>query len=149
MSSELLTCIWYDDDLDEALASYATIFGDLHRQGDQTDPSGGLVATRFEILGRRLVGLQGGPGYPHSYAMSLYVLVDGGQAEVDRIWDGFLAEGAVEEQCAWLKDRFGISWQIVPVELERAVAGADPEKAAAAFQAMLSMKRIIIADLPI
>lgn len=141
-------CLWFDDDLEEALGSYGRIFGDLHREPDQLDPgTGALLAARFEVAGQRIVGLQGGPGHPHTDAASLYLNIDGGQGELDRLWDGFLAEGATEVACGWLTDRFGISWQIVPDELEAAFRAADPELRSYAFDAMMRMKKIVIADL--
>ena len=94
-----------------------------------------------------MIGLQGGPGHPHTDALSLYVTLDGGQEEVDRIWDGFLAEGGTEVACGWLTDRFGVSWQIVPVELEEAILSSDVERQAYAYEAMMNMTKIVIADL--
>jgi predicted 3-demethylubiquinone-9 3-methyltransferase (glyoxalase superfamily) len=147
--SDVIPFIWFDDDLEEALTSYARIFGDLHRERDQVDPrTGALLGVRFRIGGRPVMGLQGGPGHPHTDAMSLYVLVEGGQGEVDRIWQGFLDEGGSEVACGWLTDRFGVSWQIVPVEFERAVLSTDPARATAAFDALMGMKKIVIAELP-
>lgn len=141
-------CLWYDDDLEEALGSYARIFGDLQREPDQLDPStGALVAARFQVAGQRIVGLQGGPGHPHTDAASLYLNVDGGQAEVDRLWDAFLAESATEAACGWIIDRFGISWQIVPDELEAAFRSPDARLRSYAWDAMMRMKKIVIADL--
>jgi predicted 3-demethylubiquinone-9 3-methyltransferase (glyoxalase superfamily) len=139
--------IWYDDDLAEAVASYERIFGELHRRPDLLDPDGRLLGVWFEVGGRRVIGLQGGPGHPHTDALSLYVTLDGGQEEVDRIWDGFLAEGGTEVACGWLTDRFGVSWQIVPVELEEAILSSDAERQAYAYEAMMQMKKIVIADL--
>ncbi|MGN6324424.1 VOC family protein [Pseudolysinimonas sp.] len=140
--------IWYDDDLAEALDSYERIFGDLHRRPDLLDPATGrLLGAWFEVGGRRVIGLQGGPGHPHTDALSLYVTLDGGQEEVDRIWDGFLAEGGNEVACGWLTDRFGVSWQIVPVELEEAILSTDEERRAYAYAAMMDMTKIVIADL--
>jgi predicted 3-demethylubiquinone-9 3-methyltransferase (glyoxalase superfamily) len=146
--TDVLTSVWFDDDLEEAIASYGRIFGDLHRQPDQTDPAtGALLAARFEIAGRRILGIQGGPGPKHSEAMAFYLLVDGGQAEVDRIWDGFLAEGGTESMCGWLTDRFGISWQVIPVELEEILLAPDSERRTAAWQALMGMRKVVIADL--
>jgi predicted 3-demethylubiquinone-9 3-methyltransferase (glyoxalase superfamily) len=139
--------IWYDDDLAEAIASYERIFGDLHRSPDLLDPEGRLLGVWFEIGGRRVIGLQGGPGHQHTDALSLYVTLDGGQEEVDRIWEGFLAEGGTEVACGWLTDRFGVSWQIVPVELDAAMTSTDADLRAYAYNAMLGMTRIVIADL--
>jgi predicted 3-demethylubiquinone-9 3-methyltransferase (glyoxalase superfamily) len=147
---DVATCLWFDDDLDEALASYGRIFGDLERTApDQHDPAtGGLLAARWTVAGASFVGIQGGPGPKHTEAMSVYLRIEGGQQEVDRIWDGFLAEGGTASQCGWLTDRSGISWQVVPVELERAMLDPDPARARASYEAMLRMQKIVIADLP-
>jgi predicted 3-demethylubiquinone-9 3-methyltransferase (glyoxalase superfamily) len=139
--------IWFDDDLAEAVESYERIFGDLHRRPDLRYPDGSLLGIWFEVGGRRVIGLQGGPGHPHTDALSLYVTLDGGQEEVDRVWQGFLDEGGTEVACGWLTDRFGVSWQIVPVELEEAILSPDAERQSYAYQAMMQMTKIVIADL--
>jgi predicted 3-demethylubiquinone-9 3-methyltransferase (glyoxalase superfamily) len=138
--------IWFDDDVEEAVASYGRILGELHPHPVH-DKDDRLLGIWFEIAGRRVIGLQGGPGHAHTDALSLYVTLDGGQEEVDRVWQGFLDEGGSEVACGWLTDRFGVSWQIVPVELDAAITGADRAAADYAFQAMLQMTKIVIADL--
>jgi predicted 3-demethylubiquinone-9 3-methyltransferase (glyoxalase superfamily) len=139
--------IWFDDDLAEAVESYERIFGDLHRRPDLLYPDGSLLGIWFEVGGRRVIGLQGGPGHEHTDALSLYVTLDGGQEEVDRIWQGFLDEGGREVACGWLTDRFGVSWQIVPTELEEAILSDDAERQSYAYAAMMQMTKIVIADL--
>jgi predicted 3-demethylubiquinone-9 3-methyltransferase (glyoxalase superfamily) len=147
-AADVIPFIWFDDDLEEALASYERIFGDLRREADQLDPSTGeLLAVRFEIAGRRVMGLQGGPGHPHTDALSLFVLVEGGQDEVDRIWDGCLAEGGTEVACGWLTDRFGLSWQVTPTRLPELLQDPDPARAQRAMQAMMKQVKIDIAEI--
>jgi predicted 3-demethylubiquinone-9 3-methyltransferase (glyoxalase superfamily) len=138
--------IWYDDDAEEATASYERIFGEVQRHPVH-GPDGRVLGVWFTLAGQRMIALQGGPGHPHSDAMSIYVTLDGGQDEVDRIWQGFLDEGGSEVACGWLTDRFGVSWQIVPVELDDAITGSDRAAADYAFQAMMQMTKIVIADL--
>lgn len=139
--------LWYDDDLEQALELYGSVFGDTKTQVVQRTPEGKLFVARFEILGQRVEAMNAGPGHPHSDAFSFYVRLDGGQAEVDRYWGALTANGGQESMCGWLIDPYGISWQIVPVELEKALGDPDPAKAQHAMQAMFQMRKIVIADL--
>jgi predicted 3-demethylubiquinone-9 3-methyltransferase (glyoxalase superfamily) len=138
--------LWYDDDLEQAIELYGSIFGDPKLEVLRRTPEGGLFLARFEIFGQRIEAMNAGPGHPHSDAFSFSVRCQG-QEEVDRYWDALTAGGGAESQCGWLVDPFGISWQIVPVELEAALGDPDPAKAQYAMQAMLKMKKIVIADL--
>ena len=138
--------LWFDDDLEKAIELYGSLFGDVHARALQKDPAGKWFVAEFEILGQKVQGMNAGPGHPHSDAFSFYVRVQG-QDEVDHYWNGLLADGGRESQCGWLVDPFGISWQIVPVELEQALGNADPEKATYAREAMFRMQKIVIADL--
>jgi predicted 3-demethylubiquinone-9 3-methyltransferase (glyoxalase superfamily) len=139
--------LWYDDDLEEAIASYGRIFGPSELGDVRRHPDGKLFTASFDVLGQHVFAMNAGPGHPHTDAFSFFVSIEGGQAEVDRYWDAFLADGASEVACGWLTDRFGVSWQIVPVELMAAVSDPDPAKAGYATEAMMRMKRIVIADL--
>jgi predicted 3-demethylubiquinone-9 3-methyltransferase (glyoxalase superfamily) len=139
--------LWYDDDLEEAIASYGRIFGPSELGDVRRYPNGRLFTASFEVAGQRVFAMNAGPGHPHTDAFSFFVDIEGGQAEVDRHWDAFLAEGATEVACSWLTDRFGVSWQIVPEELMAAQTDPDPERARYANDAMMKMKKIVIADL--
>jgi predicted 3-demethylubiquinone-9 3-methyltransferase (glyoxalase superfamily) len=140
--------LWFDDNLEAALAFYATVFDDmmvmdLSRTGPApTDP---LFSARFRVHGQDILAINGGPHYQFTEAFSLFVSVDG-QAEVDRLWDG-LTDGGEPGQCGWLKDRFGLSWQIVPGRLMELLGDPDPGRSARARDAMLAMTRIEIAAL--
>ena len=140
--------LWFDNDLEEALAFYAKVFDDmmvmdLSRTGPAaTDP---LFSARFRIHGQDLLAINGGPLFPFTEAISLFVSVEG-QDEVDRLWDG-LTDGGEPSQCGWLKDRFGLSWQIVPRRLMELLGDPDPGRATRARNAMLAMSRIEIAKL--
>ena len=140
--------LWFDDDLEDALAFYATVFDDmtvldLSRTGPAaTDP---LFSARFRIHGQDLLAINGGPLFPFTEAISMFVSVDG-QAEVDRLWEA-LTDGGEPSRCGWLKDRFGLSWQIVPRRLMELLGDPDPGRAARARNAMLAMSRIEIAEL--
>src|ERR1700712_490261 len=138
--------LWFDHDLSEALEFYAGVFGDLGVKVLQGSLGGaGLLVARFTVLGQTFEAMQAGPGHPHTDAFSIYLRVNG-QDEVDRYWNA-LTEGGTEVACGWLTDRFGISWQIVPVELEAALSDPDPEKAKFALDAMMTQKKIVISEL--
>jgi len=145
---KLTPFLWFDDDLEEALAFYATVFPDTvvldaSRAGDApTDP---LFMARFRIHGQEPVAINGGPLFPFTEAFSLFVDCDD-QAEVDRLWDR-LTDGGEPGRCGWLKDRFGLSWQIVPRRLGELMGDPDPAKAGRVREAMLAMGRIEIAGL--
>ncbi len=140
--------LWFDDDLEDALAFYATVFDDMtvldqSRMGPgATDP---LFSARFRIHGQDLLAINGGPLFPFTEAISMFVSVDG-QAEVNRLWEA-LTDGGEPSRCGWLKDRFGLSWQIVPGRLMELLGDPDPGRAARARDAMLAMSRIEIAEL--
>ena len=140
--------LWFDDNLEEALAFYGRVFDDmmvmdLSRTGPAaTDP---LFSARFRIHGQDLLAINGGPMFPFTEAISMFVSVDS-QDEVDRLWDA-LTDGGEPSQCGWLKDRFGLSWQIVPERLMELLGDPDPARATRARNAMLAMSRIEIAAL--
>jgi predicted 3-demethylubiquinone-9 3-methyltransferase (glyoxalase superfamily) len=144
--------LWYDDNAEEAVEYYRSLFGDVQvfetsRYGDAGPGKAGSVMTiSFEVAGQRLTALNGGPDFPFTEAISLQVDVDGGQEEVDRLWNG-LADGGTESQCGWVRDRFGLWWQIVPRELTALLTDPDPDRARRAMQAMLKMSKIDIAEL--
>lgn len=132
--------LWFDNQAQEAAAFYVSVFGDSRIVS--THP----MVTVFELSGREFMALNGGPQFEFTEAVSLYVHCDD-QAEVDRLWDALTAEGGSESQCGWLKDRYGLSWQIIPRALPRLMSDPDRAKADRVMQAMLKMRRIIIADL--
>jgi len=144
-------CLWFDNNLAEAAAFYAAIFpnssvGEFHRG---TDEGGGdpdeVLWGYFELDGTRFMGINGGPHFHFDEAVSFMVHCKD-QAEVDYYWDR-LVDGGEESQCGWLKDRFGLSWQICPDRLLELTSDPDPARAAAADKAMQGMRKIVIADL--
>ena len=143
--------LWFDNDLEEAAEFYTTVFPNssieaLHRYTDAGPGTPGeVVSGTFVLDGQRFIGINGGPQFPFSEAVSFEVRC-ADQAEVDYYW-GRLLDGGVESQCGWLKDRFGLSWQIVPERLFDLINDPDPARAAAATTAMLSMRKIEIAVL--
>ena len=144
-------CLWFDRDAEAAARFYATTFPDsavgaIHRApGDYPDgQQGDVLVVEFTVLGLPCLGLNGGPAFRHSEAFSFQVAT-ADQAETDRYWNAIVGHGGQESACGWCKDRWGISWQITPVQLTR--AWTDPDRAAAkrAFDAMMTMKKIDIA----
>jgi predicted 3-demethylubiquinone-9 3-methyltransferase (glyoxalase superfamily) len=146
--STITPFLWFDDNLEQALSFYATVFDDMEVLGlSRTGPSPNdpLFSARFRVQGLELIGFNGGPHFRFTEAISLFVAVDG-QAEVDRLWEQ-LADGGEQGRCGWLKDRFGLSWQIVPGRLMELLGDPDPVKASRVREAMLTMGRIDIAVL--
>ena len=145
-------CLWFDGNAEEAARFYASLLpgssvDKVHRApGDYPSGKAGDVLTvEFTLMGRPFVGLNGGPQFAFNEAVSFQIPVNT-QAEVDSLSDALSAVPQAE-QCGWVKDRFGLSWQIVPALLMRLIADADPVRAKRAFEAMMKMKRIDIAIL--
>ena len=143
--------LWFNGDLEEAARFYTSVFPNSSIEGFDryTDAGpgtpGDVVSGTFVLDGTRFVGINGGPDFPFTEAVSFEVRCTD-QDEVDYYWDR-LVDGGEESQCGWCKDRYGLSWQIVPERLLELVHDPDPERAAAATRAMLGMRRIVIADL--
>ena len=138
--------LWFDDNLGQALEFYAAIFTDFQMlDASRMGPDAPIFTATFEINGQRLMGLNGGPHFQFSEAISLFVSVTD-QAEIDHLWNA-LADGGSTSQCGWLKDRFGISWQIVPATLGDLLGHTDRARADKAMQAMLKMTKLDIAEL--
>lgn len=148
MSPNLKTCFWYPQNLGSALKRYAEIFGDNFILANPKLPLGDntLMDAEFTILGHELRAMAFPGGAELNYSSSLVITCDG-QDEVDHYWNALLANGGQESQCGWLVDPFGLSWQIVPVQLLQHLTDPNPELAAYAMQAMLKMQKIVIADL--
>ncbi len=143
--------LWFDNNAEEAIALYSSLFDDakttsLSRYPEGMPLAGTLMNAEFELAGQRFIALNGGPQFPFTEAVSFLVSVET-QAEVDRLWGALIADGGSESRCGWLKDRFGLSWQIVPTALPRLLSDPDPQKAGRVMAAMLQMSKIVIADL--
>ena len=142
--------LWFDDDAVEAAEFYVSLFPNSmvgrtsrYTEAGPGDP-GTVVTVEFELDGQPFCGINGGPAFTFDEAVSFAIeCVD--QAELDRYWDALVADGGEESQCGWLKDRFGLSWQVVPAGLDELLADPDPARAARATTAMLGMKRLDIA----
>ncbi|MEZ5246106.1 MAG: VOC family protein [Acidimicrobiales bacterium] len=141
--TQISTCLWFDGNGLEAAEFYVSLFADSRIDNVSPGPDGAPLMIHFTLLGRPFQALNGGPQFPFTEAVSL-VVPCGGQAEVDHYWDA-LTEGGEESMCGWLKDRFGLSWQIVPDELGEILGDPDPERAARAMEAMLQMRKLDVA----
>lgn len=147
-----IPCLWFDGQAEQAAEHYTSIFpnssiGAVTRYGPDSpagQAEGTIMTVDFTLDGRPYTGLNGGPQFPHSEAISFQIMcVD--QAEIDHYWER-LTEGGEESVCGWLKDRFGVSWQVVPVDWMEIFNSPDRERAQRGFQAILGMKKIVIAD---
>jgi predicted 3-demethylubiquinone-9 3-methyltransferase (glyoxalase superfamily) len=143
--------LWFDDNVEEAAAFYTSVFPNSHieqmyRYTEAGPGTPGEVAYgTFVLDGTRFLGINGGPAFQFSEAVSFEVRC-ADQDEVDHYWNR-LVDGGEESQCGWLKDRFGLSWQIVPDRLYELLDDPDPARAAAATKAMLGMRKIVVAEL--
>lgn len=151
MQQKITPFLWFDTQAEEAVALYTRLFKDA-RAGRVTrypeggpGPAGSVMTATFSIEGQSFIALNGGPMYRFSPAISFVVHCDS-QAEIDRLWAG-LSEGGSTQPCGWLTDRFGVSWQIVPRELDQLMTDPDPARAQRVMQAMLGMTRFDIAAL--
>ncbi len=147
----MVPCLWFDTEGEEAAEFYTSVFPnskilDVSRYGEAGPrPAGTVMTVNFELNGQEFLALNGGPDFTFSEAISFQVFCED-QDEVDRYWAA-LSEGGEEGPCGWLKDRFGLSWQIVPTRLSELLSDPDPERSQRAMKAMLGMKKIDIAEL--
>ena len=143
--------LWFDGNVEEAAAFYTSVFDNskilrtTHYPPNSPGPEGAVMTVEFELDGQRFVGINGGPQFTFSEAVSFEITCRD-QAEVDRYWAA-LTDGGEEGPCGWLKDRFGLSWQVVPEGMDEVFAHPDKERASRAMQAMLTMKKLDIAAL--
>ncbi len=141
--------LWFDNNAEEAMQLYVSIFknskiGTVSRYGDAgPGPKGSVMLATFELEGQQFMALNGGPHYKLSPAISLYVDCKT-QEEVDELWAKLTADGGKEDHCGWLKDKFGLSWQIIPTVLGEMLSDKDPEKSQRVMKAMLQMGKIDI-----
>ena len=142
---KITTFLWFNDNAEEAINHYCAIFKNskiiqLNRRGDK------LFLGVFELEGQRFMALNGGPMFKFTEAISLYVDCET-QEEVDSLWDKLIAGGGEASRCGWLKDRFGLSWQIIPKALGQLMGSPIPAKAQKVMEAMLKMQKLDIATL--
>jgi predicted 3-demethylubiquinone-9 3-methyltransferase (glyoxalase superfamily) len=144
-ASKVTPFLWFDTQAEEAMGLYVSVFENskvlsVNRAG------GKVVSVSFELDGQRFMGLNAGPKFKFTEAVSFFVNCET-QEEVDHFWEKLIAGGGEPNRCGWLKDKFGLSWQIVPSALFKLMNDPDPAKSRAVVQAMLKMNKIIIADL--
>lgn len=150
--SGITTFLWFDNDALEAATFYVDLFPDSklgnvsHYPANAQRPEGSILTVEFQICGLPFAALNGGPQFPHSEAVSFQVACDS-QDDVDRIWDAIVSSGGSESMCGWCKDRWGVSWQVIPTALTRALQGLDGYDSRYAVEAMMKMSKIIVKDL--
>lgn len=151
ISQKIRTFLWFDNQAEEAARFYTSLFEDSrivtmnHYPDAVPDKAGSVMLVTFELAGQQFHALNAGPQYKFNESVSLFVECET-QDEIDRLWNA-LTDGGEERPCGWLKDRFGLFWQIAPTQLLELISGDDRETAAAAMRAMFQMKKIVIADL--
>jgi predicted 3-demethylubiquinone-9 3-methyltransferase (glyoxalase superfamily) len=149
---KIVPFLWFDTQAEAAAQLYVSLFrnskiGQIARYGDAgPGPKGQVMTIAFELDGVHFTALNGGPVYQFTEAVSMQVECDD-QAEIDRLWEALTADGGQPGRCGWLKDRFGLSWQIVPASMGQLLGGDDPAKAGRAVQAMMQMNKLDIAAL--
>lgn len=150
---ELTTCLWFDGVAREAANFYTSIFPDSSVQDNWIAPTdtpgnaqGEEVVVNFRIFGSPFIGLNGGPHFPHSQAISFQIPC-ADQSEINKYWKLLLADGGSQSQCGWLKDKFGISWQVTSPMMGQYLGGSDSAGAQRATEAMLAMTKIDLAEM--
>ncbi len=155
--SKIYPCLWFDSQAEEAAKFYTSIFKDSkmgriarYPEGSADSPAnkpdGSVMTVEFELEGQTFLALNGGPVFKFSEAISFTIDCED-QAEVDYFWDKLLEGGGEESQCGWLKDKFGLSWQVVPKRINELYADPDPVKVKRVFDAMMTMVKLDIAKL--
>lgn len=151
--SKITPCLWFNGQAEEAANFYVSLLPDsrvdrvMRSPADNpSTPAGAALTVEFTLAGQKFVGLNGGPQFPFTEAVSFTIDCED-QAEVDRMWDALTRGGGSPSRCGWLKDRFGLSWQIIPRALPKLLNDANREAAGRVMQAMLGMGKIDIAGL--
>jgi predicted 3-demethylubiquinone-9 3-methyltransferase (glyoxalase superfamily) len=138
--------LWFDDQAEEAMNFYVSIFKNSKVLGVNPGPNGKAMSVKFELDGQEFMALNAGPQFKFNEAISFFVDCKT-QAEVDELWNKLTSDGGEESMCGWLKDKYGLSWQIIPSALGEMLGDKDPEKAARVMQAMLQMQKIDVKTL--
>lgn len=138
--------LWFDNQAEEAMNFYTSIFKDSKVLSVTPGPDGTAMSVTFELQGQEFMALNAGPQFKFNEAVSFFVSCKT-QAEVDELWEKLTADGGEEGRCGWLKDKYGLSWQIIPTALGELMSDPDPEKAGRVVQAMLKMNKIDVPTL--
>jgi predicted 3-demethylubiquinone-9 3-methyltransferase (glyoxalase superfamily) len=146
-------CLWFDSNAEEAARLYTSLFPNsridkVTRTPADTPsgPEGSVLTVDFTLAGQKFIGLNGGPEFRFNESVSFSIDCED-QAEIDRYWDALIAGGGEASQCGWLKDRFGLSWQVIPKQLPQFLDGPDREGAKRAMEALLQMAKLDVAKL--
>jgi predicted 3-demethylubiquinone-9 3-methyltransferase (glyoxalase superfamily) len=148
---KITPCLWFDRNAEEAADFYVSVFKNskilnkVYYSEGVNGKKGALLTVTFELNGEEFMGLNGGADFPFTYAISMFVKCES-QEEVDYFWEK-LSEGGTTERCGWLKDKFGLSWQIVPVKLGDMLQDKDPEKSKRVMDALLKMDKLNLSEL--
>ena len=147
---KITTFLWFDDKAEEAMKFYVSVFKNskilnVSRLEGAPGANGQVMSGTFQLEGQEFMALNGGPQFPFTEAISLFVSCET-QQEVDDLWER-LSEGGSKDRCGWLKDKYGLSWQVIPTTLGRMLGDKDPVKARRVMEAMLQMSKIDIAGL--
>ena len=152
IAQKITPFLWYDNQAEEAANFYVSIFknskvGSVVRYGDAgPGPEGTVMIVSFQLAGQEFTALNGGPRFKFTEAISFVVNCET-QEEIDHFWEKLTADGGQESMCGWLKDKFGLSWQIVPTDLPKLMQSGDAKKSERVMQAILQMKKLDIAKL--
>ncbi|HEY9010408.1 MAG TPA: VOC family protein [Devosia sp.] len=146
MTKKIMPFLWFDDRIEEAVDFYVKTFKDASKGRVDRYPDGRVLTIAFRLFDQDFVALNGGDQYNFTEAISFQVDCKD-QAEVDYYWNALLADGGEESMCGWLKDKYGLSWQIVPEALPRLLGNPDPAKAKRAMDAMMTMRKLDVATL--
>ncbi len=149
---KITPCLWFDGQAEQAASYYVSLLHDsridrvVRSPADTpSGPAGMVLVVEFTLAGNKYTGLNGGPQFPFTEAVSFQITCEN-QAEVDRLWAA-LSDGGSPGQCGWLKDRWGLSWQIVPTRLLQLLSDRDPKRSRRAMEAMMTMTKLNIAEL--
>lgn len=143
---KIIPSLWFDGQAEEAIAFYAAIFARSGLKEAHPNADGSLLCATFELEGQEFFAINGGPHFTFNEAVSFLIRCDS-QEEVDFYWDRLLRDGGTPSQCGWLKDRFGLSWQVVPNLLTRLTSDPDRQRAGRVVEAMLKMSKLDCAAL--
>jgi predicted 3-demethylubiquinone-9 3-methyltransferase (glyoxalase superfamily) len=150
ITQKVIPCLWYDGQAEAAAKLYTSLLPNskidkvVRSPADNpSGPAGMVLVVEFTLAGNKYVGLNGGPQFPFTEAVSFQIMCED-QAEVDRLWKALTADGGAESECGWLKDRWGLSWQIIPQRMIDLLADPNPDRARRAMEAMMTMRKINI-----
>ena len=144
--TEITPFLWFDSGAKEAAELYVSLFEDSHIVSESVANDGTTLVVEFSLSGRLFRAMNAGPQFPQTEAVSFMITADT-QEEIDRYWDALTANGGEESMCGWLKDPWGVNWQVTPSFLMDMMKNTDRDKAARVNEAMLRMRKIILADL--